>query len=60
VASRENGFAGGCNLGVAYSTYEYVAFINSDAWPHPAWLNEAVNALQTQPNVGCVASKVLD
>lgn len=61
VASRENtGFAGGCNLGVAYSTGEYVAFINSDARPHPAWLTEAVNALQTQPNVGCVASKVLD
>lgn len=61
VASGENtGFAGGCNLGVAYSTGEYVAFINSDARPHPAWLTEAVNTLQTQPNVGCVASKVLD
>lgn len=61
VASQENtGFAGGCNLGVAHAQGEYVAFINSDARPHPAWLIEAVNALQSEPTVGCIASKVLD
>jgi GT2 family glycosyltransferase/glycosyltransferase involved in cell wall biosynthesis len=61
VASPTNtGFAGGCNLGVEQSRGEYVAFINSDARPHPAWLTEAVHALQSQPNVGCIASKVLD
>ena len=61
VASEENtGFAGGCNLGVAHARGEYVAFINSDARPHPGWLTEAVNALQSEPTVGCVASKVLD
>jgi GT2 family glycosyltransferase len=61
IASRENtGFAGGCNLGAANAHGEYIAFINPDARPHPAWLSEAVNVLQSEPNVGCVASKVLD
>ena len=34
VESGSNtGFAGGCNLGVAHATGEYVAFINNDARP---------------------------
>jgi GT2 family glycosyltransferase len=61
VESPENtGFAGGCNLGVSHAEGEFVAFINSDARPDPRWLAEAVKVLRAEPNVGCVASKVLD
>jgi GT2 family glycosyltransferase/glycosyltransferase involved in cell wall biosynthesis len=61
VRSATNlGFAGGCNLGVARSTGELVAFLNNDARPHPAWLARASTVLADDPTIGCVASKVLD
>jgi hypothetical protein len=61
IASPDNtGFAGGCNLGAAHATGEYLALINSDARPHPRWLTAAVDVLRSQASVGAVASKVLD
>ncbi len=55
-----SGFAGGCNLGVANSHGEYIAFLNNDARPHRLWLAEAVATLERDRRVGAVASKVLD
>jgi GT2 family glycosyltransferase len=61
VSSETNlGFAGGCNLGVDHATGDYTALLNPDARPHRAWIRAAVEVLETQPSVGCVASKVLD
>ncbi|WP_291887158.1 glycosyltransferase [Cellulomonas sp.] len=59
-AGSNSGFAGGCNLGVAHATGEYVAFINNDARPAPGWISAAVEALEADPQVAAVASKVLD
>jgi GT2 family glycosyltransferase len=61
IESKKNtGFAGGCNLGVARSTGDYIAFINSDARPDPRWLSEAVAVLKADSTVGVVACKVVD
>jgi GT2 family glycosyltransferase/glycosyltransferase involved in cell wall biosynthesis len=54
------GFAGGCNLGAAEASGEYLAFINNDARPAAGWVKAAVEVLDTQADVACVASKVLD
>jgi GT2 family glycosyltransferase/glycosyltransferase involved in cell wall biosynthesis len=59
-AGSNTGFAGGCNLGVARATGEYVGFINNDARPHAKWVCEAIAAFEAEPSVGSVASKVLD
>jgi GT2 family glycosyltransferase/glycosyltransferase involved in cell wall biosynthesis len=59
-AGSNTGFAGGCNLGVAHATGEYVGFINNDARPHAQWVSEAVATFDAEPKVGSVASKVLD
>ena len=59
-AGANTGFAGGCNRGVAVANGEYVAFINNDARPGPAWISAAVATLEGDPRIGCVASKVLD
>jgi len=59
-SGTNTGFAGGCNLGVAKATGEYVAFINNDARPDRAWVQAAVEVLDGDPTIGSVASKVLD
>lgn len=60
AAPRNLGFAGGCNLGAASSTGDFVAFLNNDARPNSAWLTAAVARINDDPTVGMVASKVLD
>lgn len=59
-SATNRGFAGGCNLGVARAKGEYVVFINSDARPDPRYLSAAVSVLESAPDVGAVATKVLD
>lgn len=54
------GFTGGCNLGVARSSGEFVAFLNNDAKPHPDWVRAAIDTFGAAPDIGAVASKVLD
>lgn len=61
VESTENrGFAGGCNLGVARSSGEFIAFLNNDAKPGPRWISAAVARLSSSSRIGAVATKVLD
>ncbi|MFC4222937.1 glycosyltransferase [Lysinibacter cavernae] len=61
IESKTNlGFAGGCNLGVAKSSGEYVAFLNNDARPDVEWISAAVRRFEQSQKVGAVASKVLD
>ena len=59
-STANTGFAGGCNLGVAASSGEYVAFLNSDAKPDPQWIAAAVSIFDADPEVAAVASRVLD
>ncbi len=40
------------NAGVKASNSEFVAFIDSDAYPHKNWLMQAVNTLQTDKSTG--------
>jgi hypothetical protein len=61
VESQVNGgFAGGCNLGAAAATGEFLAFINNDARPDRSWLRAGIDALRGDSTIGAVASKVLD
>jgi hypothetical protein len=41
------------------ATGEYIAFLNNDARPDARWLQAAVDELVANPDIGCVASKVL-
>jgi GT2 family glycosyltransferase len=60
VELRENrGFAGGCNAGIAVASGRYIATLNNDAEAHPRWLEELVPAMESGPEVGMCASKIL-
>jgi GT2 family glycosyltransferase len=61
VEAGENlGFAAGCNRGVAASSGEFLAFLNNDARPDPAWISAAVEVFSADIAIGAVASRVLD
>jgi GT2 family glycosyltransferase/glycosyltransferase involved in cell wall biosynthesis len=61
IASPTNdGFAGGCNRGVAESTGEIIAFLNNDAKPDPRWIATALEVFTESPRIGAVASRVMD
>ncbi|HEY4689894.1 MAG TPA: glycosyltransferase family 2 protein [Anaerolineae bacterium] len=54
------GFAGGNNAGARAASGEYVAFLNNDAHVYPDWLPELVRAVQSDPDVACVGSRMMD
>ncbi|GAA4421500.1 glycosyltransferase [Georgenia halophila] len=59
-AGANTGFAGGCNLGVAHATGEFIGFLNNDARPDARWVSAAVEAFASDRQIAAVASKVLD
>ena len=60
VSKTNEGFAGGCNMGVAASSGEYIALLNNDAKPDPEWIAAAVARFEESDSIGGVASRVLD
>ncbi|HUF12921.1 MAG TPA: glycosyltransferase family 2 protein [Longimicrobiales bacterium] len=60
VGFAENrGFAAAVNAGIAASDAPYVALLNNDAEAHPEWLRSLVRALDSHPDAGAAASRVL-
>jgi GT2 family glycosyltransferase len=53
------GFGAGNNLGASLANSEYLAFLNPDTLVEPGWLEALVNALQADPRIGLVTSKIL-
>ncbi len=60
VSTTNEGFAGGCNIGVGASSGEYIALLNNDAKPDAAWIRAAVARFEESDQIGAVASRVLD
>lgn len=57
--SQNRGFSGAVNEGIQRARGEFIALLNNDAQPDPQWLEELVKAIQTSPNIGFCASKIL-
>lgn len=54
-----SGFASACNQGIQASRGRYVALLNDDATPEPAWAASLVGFLDAHPLTGFCASKVV-
>lgn len=60
IRTAENlGFAGGAEVGLAQVRTPYAVLLNDDAMPERGWLAALIAALDTDPQAGAVASKVL-
>ncbi|MBU3926495.1 MAG: glycosyltransferase family 2 protein, partial [Bacteroidetes bacterium] len=57
--SQNVGFAAANNLALGTIQTDYVALLNNDAFPDTMWLNNLITALETHPEAGFVASKML-
>ncbi|MEF2977755.1 glycosyltransferase family 2 protein [Subtercola sp. YIM 133946] len=54
------GFGGGCNAGASVSRGEYIVFLNDDTIVEPNWLRTLHAAAADAPEVGAVASVLLN
>ena len=60
--SKNHGFAGGVNIGIRHAQEkgaEAVALFNNDAIAEPNWLKQLIKKVNSDPQCGIVASKVL-
>ena len=53
------GFAGGCNAGIAIAQGRLIATLNNDAEADPRWLDQLVRGMESRPDIGMCASKIL-
>ena len=61
VVNSENvGFARGINRGAEMARGEYLAFLNPDMRVDPHWLARLVTTIQSEPDVACAGSVVLN
>jgi GT2 family glycosyltransferase len=53
------GFAAGNNEGMKYSSGRYIALLNTDAVAEKDWLENLVKAMDSDPDIGICASKLI-
>lgn len=56
---ENGGFAGAINRGLEWARGPYVAFLNNDTEPEPAWLNELVVAMDRRRDAALADSKIV-
>ncbi len=56
--SRNMGYAGGCNAGLAQATGETLVILNNDTEVEPEWMAELLSALKRHPEAGMATPKV--
>jgi GT2 family glycosyltransferase len=54
------GFCAANNQGIAAASHPYIALLNNDAVAHPHWIQHLHAGMQADPQIGMVASKILD
>ena len=57
--SRNFGFARACNEGIIRAKGKHIALLNNDTEPEAGWLAALIGRLESDPELGSVASKLL-
>jgi radical SAM superfamily enzyme YgiQ (UPF0313 family)/GT2 family glycosyltransferase/acetyltransferase-like isoleucine patch superfamily enzyme/ubiquinone/menaquinone biosynthesis C-methylase UbiE/glycosyltransferase involved in cell wall biosynthesis len=53
------GFVGACNQGASAATTPYIIFLNNDTLPQKGWLEPLIQAVEQNPKIGAVGSKLI-
>ncbi len=56
---ENRGFTGACNAGMQAAQGEFIALLNNDTEVDPGWITAVVNAFESHPDTGIIASKML-
>jgi len=59
-AGSNLGYSGGCNFGAKHAQGEYIIFLNNDTLHTKNWIEELVNFLENNPQVGAAQPKILN
>lgn len=54
------GFAAGNNTGIRNAGGKYIALLNNDAIAGPDWISAMIKTIESEPDIGAVASLVVD
>jgi len=54
--AKNEGFCGGNKIGLEHATGEFVALLNNDTKVDPRWLEELLQEMQSDPNIGICSS----
>ncbi len=57
--TKNRGFAGGCNDGMAQAWGKYFLILNNDTTHNSGWIGQLVAVLQSAPEIGAVQPKIL-
>ncbi len=57
--SKNVGFGGANNTGFTVAKGEYIALLNPDAFPEPDWLLHLLEGMESHPQIGICASKLI-
>jgi len=57
--STNHGFSRANNIALENADAGYIALLNNDAIPHPSWLGDLVGALESHPEAGFAASRMV-
>lgn len=60
VLDHNYGFAEGNNRAAKAASGEWVGFLNNDMWVEPSWLRSMLEPLDKQPQLACVASRIMN
>ncbi|MFZ5644999.1 MAG: glycosyltransferase [Bacillota bacterium] len=60
ITNNKNlGFSKACNIGAKAARGKYLVFLNNDTVALPSWLEEMLNIIEGEENVGVVGSRLL-
>ena len=58
IFNKTNNYAGANNIGIRSSRAKYIVLLNHDTKPDPGWLSPLVDAMEADPGLGAVQSKL--
>ena len=57
---RNDGYAGGCNIGADLAQGKYLVFLNNDTIQNPNWISSLLSTIKSNSQIAAVQPKILN